>query len=120
MARARDLEAKERNEIRQSLEEDHLAHRPHSYFPEDPDASAAARIIAHDEEQRIGLTDENEDNVDLRLDDDHPDDDAKPAPQMQYHDYFTDDDFDVFKDGDGAGGDVYDLHSHVKMPRRRP
>jgi hypothetical protein len=76
LARAKELEAKERAEIRQSLQADHAAHRSHRRFSDDEDVNAAATMLARDEEERIGFDDLDDDNVDLDLDDDSDNDPA--------------------------------------------
>lgn len=118
MARAKELEAKERASIRQSLQADHAAHRPHRAFSEDPDVNTAITTLARDEEEQIGFGDEDEDNVDLALEEDSSSDSAsgktKTRTQRPYHDDFTDNDSDVFRDGDGTDSEMYGLHTHVR------
>ncbi|KAJ6099631.1 hypothetical protein N7467_001166 [Penicillium canescens] len=111
LARAKELEAKEREEIRGSLEADHAAHRPHHAFSEDPAVNKAATILARDEEERIGFTDD--DNVDLVLGDDSDSDQPgwKNSNRRSYHDEFTDNDSDGFAERDG---ETYGLHTHVR------
>ena len=115
LARAKELEAKERAEIRQSLQADHAAHRPHRRFSEDDDVNAAATILARDEEERIGFDDLDDDNVDLDLDDDSDHSPAsrwkKKTGRQSYHDEFTDNDSDDFRN---EGHEAYGLHSHVQ------
>ncbi|KAF3388930.1 Golgi apparatus membrane protein [Penicillium rolfsii] len=114
LARAKELEAKERAEIRQSLQADHAAHRPHRRFSDDDDVNAAATMLARDEEERIGFDDLDDDNVDLDLDDDSDNDPAgrwkKKANRRSYHDEFTDNDSDDFPN---EGHETIGLHSHV-------
>lgn len=117
LARAKELEAKEREDIRQSLRADHAAHRPHHAFSEDPDANAAAMILARDEEERIGFMDEDDDNVDLGLDDSGSENSRnrrKSRTEGLYHDEFTDNESDVFRDGDGSDTEAYGLHTHSR------
>ncbi|OQD90814.1 hypothetical protein PENANT_c001G08991 [Penicillium antarcticum] len=111
LARAKELEAKEREEIRNSLEADHAAHRPHHAFSEDPDVNKAATTLALDEEERIGFTDD--DNVDLVLGDDSDSDQPgwKNSNRRSYHDEFTDNDSDGFAEGND---ETYGLHTHVR------
>ncbi|KAL4865719.1 hypothetical protein BDV12DRAFT_174228 [Aspergillus spectabilis] len=111
LARAKELEERERADIRHSLEADHAAHRPHGEFSDDPDVNAAATILARDEEERIGFNDFDDDNVDLVIDDD----DRSPLrSKSPYRDEFTDNESDIFRDGDGTGGDTYTLHTHLR------
>ncbi|KAJ5482808.1 Golgi apparatus membrane protein tvp38 [Penicillium diatomitis] len=114
LARAKELEAQEREEIRQSLQADHAAHRPHRRFSDDDDVNSAAKILAEDEEARIGLHDSLDDNVDLHLDDDSDNKPSGSRSQKQgrrsYHDNFTDNDSDDYSD---EGHEAYGLHSHV-------
>ena len=42
------------------------------------------------------------------------DDFNEPRGTKQYRDEFTDNDSDVFGDGDGDDSDAYGLHSHVR------
>ncbi|CAI7571347.1 unnamed protein product [Penicillium glandicola] len=114
LARAKELEAQERADIRGSLQADHAARRPHRGFSEDPDVNKASSTLARDEEERIGFTDLDDDNVDLILGDDS-DSDHQPGPwknsnRRSYHDEFTDNDSDGFAGGDEA----YGLHTHVR------
>ena len=116
MSRAKELEAKEREDIRQSLQADHAAHRPHHAFSEDPDANVAATVLARDEEERIGLIHDDDDNVDLVLDDSGSENSrsrSKSRTEGPYHDEFTDNDSDVFRDGDGTDSEMYGLHTHT-------
>ncbi|KAF7713923.1 Uncharacterized protein PECH_000919 [Penicillium ucsense] len=114
LARAKELEAQEREEIRQSLQADHAAHRLHRRFSDDDDVNSAAKILAEDEEARIGLHDSLDDNVDLDLDDDSDNKPSGSRSQKQsrrsYHDNFTDNDSDDYSD---EGHEAYGLHSHV-------
>ncbi|KAJ5679591.1 hypothetical protein N7462_007835 [Penicillium macrosclerotiorum] len=113
LARAKELEAKERAEIRESLEGDHAAHRPHGRFSDDDDANEAARILARDEEERIGFDD---DQVDLDLADESDSDPSghwKKTNRRSYHDDFTDNDSDDFP---GDADEAYGLHSHIARP----
>lgn len=112
LARAKELEAKERDNIRESLQADHSAHRPHGRFSEDDDENEAATMLARDEEERIGFGDLDDDNVDLELGDDSDSDRSdrwKKKNRRSYHDEFTDNDSDDYPDEHEA----YGLHSHV-------
>ncbi|CAI7580945.1 hypothetical protein PCG10_010507 [Penicillium crustosum] len=113
LARAKELEAQERADIRDSLQADHAAHRPHGRFSEDPDVNKASTTLARDEEERIGFTDLDDDNVDLILGDDSDSDQPGPwknSTRRSYHDEFTDNDSDGFAGEDEA----YGLHTHVQ------
>jgi hypothetical protein len=113
LARAKELEERERADIRHSLEADHAAHRPHGVFSDDPGVNAAATTLARDEEERIGFNDFDDDNVDLVIDVD--DGDRTPLrSKFPYRDEFTDNESDIFRDGDGTAGDTFTLHTHVR------
>ncbi|KAJ5570012.1 uncharacterized protein N7459_009442 [Penicillium hispanicum] len=115
LARAKELEAKERDEIRQSLHADHEAHRPHGRFADDDDANIAATMLARDEEEGVGFDDLDDDNVDLHLDDDSENDHPgrwKNSARRSYHDEFTDNDSDGFA-GEGDN-EAFGLHGHVR------
>lgn len=116
MARAKELEAKEREEIRNSLDRDHSARRPHRAFSEDPNANAAATTLARDEEERAGFHDFDDDNVDIVIDDESDDGHSSPAKSAvsPYRDEFTDNDSDVFRDGDESERETYRMHTHVR------
>ena len=117
MARAKELEAKEREDIRRSLQTDHAAHRPHGAFSEDPEVNSAAALLARDEEERIGFGDLDDDHVDLAIDDESGSETSPRRTQASpYRDEFTDNDSDIFKDGDGAHEEMYTLHTHVRKP----
>jgi hypothetical protein len=74
-------------------------------FSDDPVETAAARAVARDEEERIGFGDD----AGVDADDDH----IAIDPEG-YHDEFTDNDSDVFEDGDGDEVDeTYSLHRRV-------
>ncbi|KAJ5206228.1 hypothetical protein N7491_003151 [Penicillium cf. griseofulvum] len=111
LARAKELEAQEREDIRGSLESDHATRRPHRRFSEDPNVNKASTTLARDEEERIGFTDLDDDNVDLILGDSDSD---QPGPwknsKRSYQDEFTDNDSDGFAGEDEA----YGLHTHVQ------
>ncbi|KAJ5638022.1 hypothetical protein N7490_007901 [Penicillium lividum] len=117
LARAKELEEKERADIRRSLQADHAANRPHGRFADDDDANAAANELARDEEERIGFADFDDDNVDLDLalgnDSDSEGDNRrwKKSNRRSYHDEFTDNDSDDYAD-EGAG--AFGLHKHVQ------
>lgn len=111
MARAKELEAQERAGIRESIQEDHAAGRPHQGFSDDPNVNAAATTLARDEEEQLGFHDIDEDNIDLVVE---GDDIGEPRGNKQYRDEFTDNDSDVFDDGDGEDSEVYGLHSHIR------
>ncbi|KAH8434904.1 TVP38/TMEM64 family protein [Aspergillus melleus] len=119
LARAKELEAQERAGIRRSLQIDHAAHRPHHAFSEDPDTNTAATTLARDEEERLGFHDFDDDNVDLVIDDESGSDNSpylKTGSRDSYRDEFTDSNSDVFRDGDGTEGEIYNLHTHVRKP----
>ncbi|OJI86678.1 hypothetical protein ASPTUDRAFT_115989 [Aspergillus tubingensis CBS 134.48] len=117
LARAKELEAKEREDIRRSLQTDHAAHRPHGAFSEDPEVNSAAALLARDEEERIGFGDLDDDHVDLAIDDESGSETSPHRTQASpYRDEFTDNDSDIFKDGDGAHEEMYTLHTHVRKP----
>jgi hypothetical protein len=110
LARAKELEAEERAGIRRSIQEDHAAGRPHGDFSDDPDANAAAKTLARDEEAQLGFYDE--DNIDIDVEGDEL---AETRGDRSYRDDFTDNDSDVFDDGDGDESDTYGLHTHVRQ-----
>ncbi|KUL92244.1 hypothetical protein ZTR_02329 [Talaromyces verruculosus] len=110
LARAKELEAEERAGIRRSIQEDHAAGRPHGDFSDDPDANAAAKTLARDEEAQLGYYDE--DNIDIDVEGDEL---AETRGGRSYQDEFTDNDSDVFDDGDGDESDTYGLHTHVRQ-----
>lgn len=117
LARAKELEAKERAEIRQSLQADHAAHRPHRRFSDDDDVNEAASMLARDEEERIGFDDLDDDNVDLELGDESDSDHSdrwNKANRRSYHDDFTDNDSDDYP----GEVEAYGLHSHVQAESR--
>ncbi|OOF95631.1 hypothetical protein ASPCADRAFT_47948 [Aspergillus carbonarius ITEM 5010] len=117
LARAKELEAKEREDIRHSLQADHAAHRPHGAFSEDPDVDIAAATLARDEEAQIGFTDLDDDHVDLAIDDESGSETSPHRTKATpYRDEFTDNDSDIFRDGDGASEEMYTLHTHVRKP----
>jgi len=76
--------------------------------------------LAQDEERNLEYQDDLDDNVDVVVDDADEDGSGSPAKPWNsnnnrgYRDEFTDNDSDVFNDGDGAENDVYGLHSHVQ------
>ncbi|EEQ88219.2 golgi apparatus membrane protein tvp38 [Blastomyces dermatitidis ER-3] len=114
LARSKELEAEERanNSIRRSLSNDPHHPQPPHVFSDDPDDIAAAQAL--DEEARIGFRrDGVAHGYDISAD---IDDDHVAIDPVGYHDEFTDNDSDVFDDGDGDGaGDVnesYSLHRH--------
>ncbi|ODM22764.1 Golgi apparatus membrane protein tvp38 [Aspergillus cristatus] len=116
LARAKELEAKEREEIRNSLDRDHSARRPHRAFSEDPNANIAATTLARDEEERAGFHDFDDDNVDIVIDDESDDGSSSPAKNAvsPYRDEFTDNDSDVFRDGDEPERETYRMHTHIR------
>lgn len=93
------------------MQADHAVRRPHRSFSDDPEANAAATTIARDEDEQLGFQDLDEDNVDLVVE---GDDDGGPHRGASYRDEFTDNDSDVFEDGDGDDAEIYGLHSHVR------
>ena len=118
LARAKELEAKERDDIRNSLQEDHAANRPHRRFSGDPNVNTAATTLARDEEEQAGFHDLDDDNVDIVIGDDSDSDpSSSPKKTSPYHDEFTDNDSDVFGDGDGSAGETYQLHSQRSHSR---
>ncbi|KAJ5322257.1 hypothetical protein N7541_007539 [Penicillium brevicompactum] len=109
LARAAELEAQERADPRGSFDADHASRRPHG-FSTDPNANKVDSALARDEEERIGFTDLDDDNVDLALGDSDSD---QPGPwknsnRRSYHDEFTDNDSDGIAEEDAFG-----LHNHV-------
>lgn len=109
MARAKELEEQERAGIRSSSQTDRT-------FSGDPTAPAAAPFHARDEEARIDFNDFDDDNVDLVIDDESGSDHSPEHRKSRglYHDEFTDHDSEIFQDGDGADGEMYGLHTHVR------
>lgn len=82
----------------------------------------AATTLARDEEERLGFHDFDDDNVDLVIDDESG---SEHSPLRRnngqygsYRDEFTDNDSDVFKDGDGTDNEAYSLHTHVQKQSR--
>ncbi|PYI18356.1 Golgi apparatus membrane protein tvp38 [Aspergillus japonicus CBS 114.51] len=115
LARAKELEAKEREDIRRTLQADHAAHRSHQAFSEDPDVDRAARTLARDEEEQIGFTDLDDDHVELAIDDESGSETLSGhGKSSRYRDEFTDNDSDAFRDEDGAHEETYTLHTHVR------
>ncbi|EEA24137.1 Tlg2-vesicle protein [Talaromyces marneffei ATCC 18224] len=110
LARAKELEAEERAGIRRSIQEDHAAGRPHGDFSDDPDVNAAVKTLARDEEAQLGFYDE--DNIDIDVEGGEL---AETHGNRSYRDEFTDNDSDVFDDGDGDESDTYGLHTHVRQ-----
>ncbi|KAI9932849.1 Tlg2-vesicle protein [Aspergillus wentii] len=114
LARAKELEAKEREDIRRS-QAGHARHHSDSAFSEDPDANTAATTLARDEEEQIGFNDLDDDNVDLVIDDsDNENPSRKARSEGPYRDEFTDNDSDVFRDGDGTDTEMHSLHTHIR------
>ncbi|KAJ5729850.1 uncharacterized protein N7483_004358 [Penicillium malachiteum] len=115
LARAKELEAQERADIRHSLRADHAANRPHGRFADDDNANAAAETLARDEEEQIGFGDLDDDNVDLdlALGDDSDSENGRRWEQSRrsYHDEFTDNDSDEYAN---EGDEAFGLHSHVQ------
>jgi hypothetical protein len=112
LARAKELEEQERADLRGSLGADHASRRPHRGFSEDPNVNKAASTLARDEEERMGFTDLDDDNVDLVLGDDSDSDQPGPwknSNRKSYHDEFTDNDSDGF----AGEEDAFGLHNHV-------
>ena len=105
LIRAKQLEAEERANLRQSIQT-----RPHSMpppgaFSDDIEDDPSSRVFGADEEDRIGL---NDDTI-IDVDDDHI-----AIGNVGYHDEFTDNDSDVFEDGDGDEvEEAYTLHRRV-------
>lgn len=107
LARAAELEAEERGNIRHSVDAGgHLP--PPGSFTDNPDDAAAAALLGQDEEGRIGFHDDDA----VEVDDDHVAIDTRG-----YRDEFTDNDSDVFDAGDGddeRAEEAYSLHRHVE------
>lgn len=109
LARAQELEEQERAGIRQSLDNDHASGRRHHSFSDDQDENTAATTLARDEEEGLGFQDFDEDHVDLVVEGDE----LNVHGTRPYQDEFTDNDSDVFQDGDGEP-DSFGLHTHVR------
>ncbi|PGH31567.1 hypothetical protein GX50_05660 [[Emmonsia] crescens] len=117
LARSKELEAEERanNSIQQSLPNDPPHLQPPHVFSDDPEEIAAAQAL--DEEARIGFHRNGVAHgydIGADIDDDHV-----AIDPVGYHDDFTDNDSDIFDDGDGdgvAGGvnESYSLHRHIE------
>lgn len=112
LARAKELEAEERAGIRQSVQNDHATGRPHQDFSDDPSVNAAATTLARDEEERLGFYDADADNIDIVVEGDDINDSRS---DRRYRDEFTDNDSDVFGDGDGDDAETWGLHTHVRQ-----
>lgn len=93
MARARELESEERSAVRDSYNRSG-AQPPE--FSDDPESQAAAETVGRD------------------LEGDFVDEDA--LPRDEYRDEFTDDDDDVFDQGDGDEEEAIGLHKQQKPP----
>ncbi|PLN76853.1 hypothetical protein BDW42DRAFT_177889 [Aspergillus taichungensis] len=108
LARAKELEEQERAGLRSSSQTDRA-------FSEDSSSPAAAPTRARDEE-RIDFNDFDDDNIDLVIDDESGSDHSLERRKSRglYHDEFTDHDSEFFQDGDGAAGEMYSLHNHVR------
>lgn len=109
MARAKELEEQERAGLRSSSQTDRR-------FSEDPTAPAAVPPHARHEEGRSDFNDFDDDNIDLVIDDESGSDHSLEQRKSRnlYHDEFTDHDSEFFQDGDGAAGEMYSLHNHVR------
>ncbi|EER45437.1 Tlg2-vesicle protein [Histoplasma capsulatum var. duboisii H88] len=116
LARSKELEAEERanNNTRRLVAND--AHQPQSpgIFSDDSEETAAAQAL--DEESRIGFRRDGVAHgydLDADIDDDHV-----AIDPIGYHDDFTDNDSDVFDDGDGDGTadatETFSLHRHIE------
>jgi uncharacterized membrane protein YdjX (TVP38/TMEM64 family) len=110
LARAQELEEQERAGIRQSLDNDHASGRHRHSFSDDQDENTAATTLARDEEERLGFHDFDEDHVDLVVEGD----DLNVHGNRPYQDEFTDNESDVFQDGDGPESESFGLHTHVR------
>ncbi|OJD19651.1 hypothetical protein AJ78_00383 [Emergomyces pasteurianus Ep9510] len=117
LARAKELEAEERanNNIQPSLPTDSPHLQPPHIFSDDPEEIAAAQAL--DEEAQVGF---HRGGVALGYDIGADiDDDHVAIDPVGYHDEFTDNDSDVFDDGDGdeVAGEInesYSLHRHIE------
>ncbi|OAL70592.1 golgi apparatus membrane protein tvp38 [Trichophyton violaceum] len=99
LARAKQLEAEERANLRGPTPNNQPTTASPGVFSDDPNASSLAR----DEEEAVGV----DDAVAIDIDDDNV------ALDPSYHD-FTDNESDIFADGDGDDKDeTYKLHRHV-------
>lgn len=79
------------------------------------DANIAATTLARDEEERAGFHDLDDDNVDIVIDDESGSKQSSPKKATSpYHDEFTDNDSDIFRDGDEPEGETYRLHTHIR------
>lgn len=63
--------------------------------------------------------DSDSDKLDITIEEDGVQSDGRSGPSTrqsnrQYQDEFTDNDSDLFNDGDGSDTEVYALHSHVQ------
>ncbi|KAM5431935.1 Tlg2-vesicle protein [Microsporum canis] len=103
LARAKQLEAEERANIRGPTSNNRPTTGSPDGFVDDPNATSASNIRVRDEEEAVGF----DDDVALDIDDDHV------VLDPGYHD-FTDNESDIFADGDGDDKDeTYKLHRHV-------
>lgn len=99
LARAKQLEAEERANLRGPTPSNRPTTVSPGGFADDPNATSLAR----DEEEAVGF----DDAVAIDIDDDNV------ALDPNYHD-FTDNESDIFADGDGDDKDeTYKLHRHV-------
>jgi hypothetical protein len=121
LIRAKELEAEERTNIRHSLEDDHAAPRPHGSFSDDPEANIAATTLAEDEERNLEQQNDLDDNIDLAVDDTDDNDTTSSSnkswdanAKRPYRDSFTDNESDVFAEGDGPDTEAFGLHSHIR------
>ncbi|KAK2747325.1 Tlg2-vesicle protein [Myotisia sp. PD_48] len=101
MARAKELEAEERANLHGGPQANAEASPG---FTDDPNRLAPSSILARDEEEAVGFGDE----FVLDADDDNI------ALDPHYRDEFTDNESDVFADGDGDGmEETYYLHNRA-------
>ncbi|KAK2859895.1 hypothetical protein FQN49_004604 [Arthroderma sp. PD_2] len=102
LARAKQLEAEERANLRGPATNNRPAVASPEGFADDPNAISASNV-ARDEEEAFAF----DDDVAIDIDDDNV------VLDPHYHD-FTDNESDIFADGDGDDKDeAYKLHRHV-------
>lgn len=106
MARAAELEAQERANLRDGTDP---STRSHGFS--DRNGINQATSPARDEEEGLGFTDLDDDNVDLALGDSDSDQPGprKNSTRRSYHDEFTD------NDSEGLAGEEegFSLHHHI-------
>ncbi|KAJ5898958.1 hypothetical protein N7495_003702 [Penicillium taxi] len=110
LARANELEAIEREDNENA---DHSAHQPRDGLSED-DATNDAFDIARDEEELLGFSTLDDDNVDLDLDDESDNEPGRwKSSRTSYHDQFTDNDSDDLESTNDVD-ETYGLHRHIQ------